>query len=92
MKEFERRTLVEALELAQRPDAHGQAATILMRIGYKLLSLLQEGLPAGADPECPSCLRAGSGMGPSHRGSERCESGSLASGGDKSHCTCDTCF
>lgn len=31
-------------------------------------------------------------MMPSHRGSTMCESGSLASGGNNSHCTCDTCF
>jgi len=29
---------------------------------------------------------------PSHDGSKRCESGSIASGGNRSHCSCDTCF
>jgi hypothetical protein len=29
---------------------------------------------------------------PSHNGSIRCESGSIASGGNKSHCSCDICF
>lgn len=29
---------------------------------------------------------------PSHDGSSRCQSGSLASGGRHAHCTCDTCF
>ena len=29
---------------------------------------------------------------PRHEGSKNCESGSLASGGRNSHCTCDTCF
>lgn len=28
----------------------------------------------------------------SHDGSRRCESGSIASGGNRSHCTCDRCF
>jgi hypothetical protein len=37
---------------------------------------------------CPSCQK----FGPSHDGSSRCESGSIASGGAKSHCTCDVCF
>lgn len=32
------------------------------------------------------------GFGPSHDGSKRCESGSIASGGDNAHCTCDVCF
>ncbi len=32
------------------------------------------------------------GMKPSHNGSARCESGSIASGGSTAHCTCDTCF
>ncbi len=31
-------------------------------------------------------------FGPSHRGSTSCESGSIASGGKESHCTCDVCF
>ncbi|MCK5609410.1 hypothetical protein KAR91_46485 [Candidatus Pacearchaeota archaeon] len=39
---------------------------------------------------CPGCQREG--MYPSHNGSVMCESGSIASGGTKSHCTCDMCF
>lgn len=39
--------------------------------------------------ECPGC---GPGFRPSHDGSPRCESGSLASGGTHAHCTCDACF
>lgn len=31
-------------------------------------------------------------MKPSHDGSPNCESGSIASGGTRAHCTCDTCF
>ena len=31
-------------------------------------------------------------FGPSHNGSLRCESGSIASGGTRAHCTCSTCF
>ena len=38
---------------------------------------------------CGSCGEYGA---PSHNGSKSCESGSIASGGNKSHCTCDTCF
>ena len=39
---------------------------------------------------CTQCQQTG--MQPSHFGSERCESGSLASGGETAHCSCDTCF
>lgn len=42
---------------------------------------------------CPTCKEIQeTGFGPSHYGSESCESGSLASGGKYAHCTCDTCF
>jgi hypothetical protein len=42
---------------------------------------------------CLTCARyAKQGEGPSHNGSPRCQSGSIASGGTKSHCSCDTCF
>lgn len=30
--------------------------------------------------------------GPNHDGSKACESGSIASGGPRAHCTCDTCY
>jgi hypothetical protein len=29
---------------------------------------------------------------PTRKGSPRCESGSLASGGTRTYCTCDTCY
>lgn len=32
------------------------------------------------------------GFGPSHNGSINCSSGSIASGGRRAHCACDTCF
>lgn len=92
MKEFERRTLVEALELARKGSRSPHCFTLLERIQVKLLAMLQEDLPKWADPECPTCLAQGEHMGPSHNGSQRCESGSIASGGERSHCTCDTCF
>jgi hypothetical protein len=40
--------------------------------------------------ECAGCRHTG--MNPSHRGSKRCQSGSVASGGTRTHCSCDTCF
>lgn len=42
-------------------------------------------------PNCKICAEP-STFKPSHMGSSRCKSGSLASGGTWAHCTCDTCF
>lgn len=42
---------------------------------------------------CKACAEySASGFGPRHEGSTGCKSGSLASGGNVAHCTCDTCF
>ncbi len=49
------------------------------------------GKEATEPPPCPTCAKY-KGFGPSHNGSRHCESGSIASGGDKAHCTCDFCF
>ena len=38
---------------------------------------------------CPGC---GPGFRPSHNGSRFCKSGSIASGGNRAHCSCDVCF
>lgn len=46
--------------------------------------------PPAKDPDCKGCQHTG--MYPSHNGSRNCESGSIASGGTKSHCTCNACF
>jgi hypothetical protein len=44
----------------------------------------------------PACDVAGctysSKYGPSHEGSRMCKSGSIASGGTRSHCACDACY
>jgi hypothetical protein len=42
--------------------------------------------------ECELIRTKYRGFGPSHNGSRSCESGSIASGGDRTHCSCDTCF
>lgn len=39
---------------------------------------------------CSQCERGG--FGPTHDGSRFCKSGSIRSGGNKAHCTCDVCF
>jgi hypothetical protein len=45
------------------------------------------------EPPCEQCMdNKLYGMGPSHDGSKRCESGSIASGGTRAHCSCSTCF
>lgn len=38
---------------------------------------------------CEQCLDL---AGPTHEGSSFCQSGSIASGGHRAHCTCDGCF
>ena len=49
---------------------------------------------AVAEAACVTCRAiAISGMGPSHNGSRLCRMRtSIASGGDRSHCTCAACF
>lgn len=44
--------------------------------------------------DCKACQQiiAEGGFGPSHFGSPGCESGSIASGGANSHCTCPACW
>ncbi len=46
----------------------------------------------GGDADCETCRVLAGGMAPSHDGSKGCESGSISSGGDRAHCTCDVCF
>lgn len=42
---------------------------------------------------CTGCAPYVAGeLSPSHRGNRGCESGSLASSGDRAHCSCDSCF
>lgn len=42
---------------------------------------------------CSDCeIYDNHGMAPSFAGSPSCESGSIASGGNYPHCTCDCCF
>jgi hypothetical protein len=43
-------------------------------------------------PDCWMCQKYAGKFAPSHRGSSFCKCGSIASGGDKAHCTCDLCF
>jgi hypothetical protein len=41
---------------------------------------------------CPECIANKGKMHPSHHGSSMCESGSIASGGTRAHCSCNACF
>ncbi len=50
---------------------------------------------SGEPPDCKTCRDIHDSrdrFGPSHRGARNCESGSIASGGDRAHCTCDWCW
>ena len=48
---------------------------------------------AEGEGTCPGCIRRKTDqMEPSHEGSKRCESGSIASGGKRAHCTCGVCY
>ena len=43
--------------------------------------------------DCSTCAANKRGeLAPSRRGSKDCESGSIASGGSKAHCSCSVCF
>jgi len=52
----------------------------------------QAGALAVVEVACAACSQIGGGVGPSHEGSPLCRCGSLASGGHRVHCSCDTCF
>ena len=68
----------------------------------RMSALAAPGLYRGMPPEnpppppadCKECqeITNHGGFGPSHNGARSCESGSIASGGNRAHCTCDTCF
>lgn len=67
----------------------------LRRVAESMVDAVLAPPPAPASGECLTCFeireRHG-GFGPRHAGSESCESGSIASGGDRAHCSCDRCF
>lgn len=53
----------------------------------------REAPPYHAAEECLACAHYRlTGFGPTHDGSPHCESGSIASGGKRAHCSCDSCF
>lgn len=60
-------------------DAYGTNYTILDNTGV-----------VWYDTRCPGCQVHS--MYPHHQGNPSCQSGSLASGGTVTHCTCDACF
>ena len=55
----------------------------------ELVARLFEGAAEAVTVPCSSCE---DGSPVPHNGSRYCESGSIASGGNKAHCTCDVCF
>jgi len=48
--------------------------------------------PQTSNKNCETCKTYFVSGGPSHTGSSHCRSGSLASGGSRSHCSCDSCY
>ena len=85
-----------------RQDVHAQTRRALGRgqgavLGREGNSEGDAKHPQGPPPShrpprpAPSATRPGD-FKPSHDGMPHCKSGSLASGGTKAHCTCDTCF
>ncbi len=59
-------------------------------------AMMDKLVPGPYPAPLPGCAECEEGkkyeIFPDHRGSRYCRSGSLASGGDRAHCTCDTCF
>jgi hypothetical protein len=68
-----------------------EALNTLDEVARELIGMTRKHYPDSefASKYCPLC---NIGFGPGHNGSSSCESGSIASGGNKAHCTCDTCF
>lgn len=84
-----RRTWLVSL-LSERGDVldYGEAPTLEAALAQLVVTL--EAVAAG---QCAQCARAPHDPGtPNHDGSDRCRSGSIASGGTNAHCTCDTCY
>ncbi|MEP7362872.1 MAG: damage-inducible protein D [Acidobacteriota bacterium] len=53
---------------------------------------LSAALPTPSEDAVEGCPECAGGNPAPHYGSQRCTSGSLASGGGVAHCTCDSCF
>ncbi len=72
----------------------GFKTSVYWRMESERVRLVGEG--AKAQPKARPCKMCeavkAEGLGPSHNGSRSCRSGSIASGGDRAHCTCDACF
>lgn len=53
---------------------------------------LAAAVPQRRDDAVEGCPKCAGGEPTSHNGSERCRSGSIASGGDVAHCSCEFCY
>jgi DNA-damage-inducible protein D len=53
---------------------------------------LTQNIPLPSSDAVPGCAECVGGNPATHFGSVRCRSGSLASGGEVAHCTCEFCF
>jgi hypothetical protein len=58
----------------------------------KIISFYQTYMEWSKRGKVVGCAQCEANSPVTHFGSKNCASGSLASGGQRSHCTCDTCF
>ena len=74
---------------------------LLMIEGTASLSMAETKQKCTLVQDCPTCRRQARGValmntalaaGPQHFGSRNCRSGSIASGGTRAHCCCDSCY
>ena len=72
-------------------DYPASESTTLIYDGECLACTRRRMLALDGSPDCRTCAEPGT-FKPSHMGSTRCQSGSLAAGGRNAHCTCDACF
>ncbi len=66
-----------------------------VRLNDECVAVVNQAVEKFATPQvagCRTCEVYSIFGGPHHNGSRNCRSGSLASGGTRSHCSCATCF
>ena len=81
--------------MTDTPEVARLRADVLfaLRQMWRADTVMDEDIADGIERLCRTCLEnLGYSIAPTHDGSPSCESGSIASGGTKAHCTCDRCF
>ena len=83
------RAMGDTVLRVERVDRRARKVRVVFAGGDFLIVDRELGVEAERPAKhCDGCREGG----PSHYGSARCESGSLASGGTRAHCSCDRCF